>query len=81
MLHAIPFPRQVKPLIVENENLTKIYESKLRVVAVNGINLELKQDEIFGRLGPNGTGKTSTISIAITRTLPTGMPGTFCTKG
>ena len=59
------------PLIVEIENLTKIYESKLRVVAVDGIDLELKQGEIFGLLGPNGAGKTTTISIATTRTLPT----------
>jgi ABC-2 type transport system ATP-binding protein len=61
----------VKPLIVEIESLTKIYDSKLRVVAVDGIDLELKQGEIFGLLGPNGAGKTTTISIATTRTLPT----------
>jgi ABC-2 type transport system ATP-binding protein len=58
-------------LIVEIAALTKIYESKLRVVAVDGVDLELKQGEIFGLLGPNGAGKTTTISIATTRTLPT----------
>ncbi len=58
-------------LIVEIEALTKIYETKLRVVAVDGIDLELKQGEIFGLLGPNGAGKTTTISIATTRSLPT----------
>ena len=61
----------MKPLIVEIEALTKIYQSKLRVVAVDGIDLELKQGDIFGLLGPNGAGKTTTISIATTRTLPT----------
>ena len=64
-------PRRVNHLIVEIEALTKIYESKLRVVALDGIDLELKQGEIFGLLGPNGAGKTTTISISTTRTLPT----------
>jgi ABC-2 type transport system ATP-binding protein len=58
-------------LIVEIEALTKIYESKQRVVAVDGLDLALEQGEIFGLLGPNGAGKTTTISIATTRTLPT----------
>jgi ABC-2 type transport system ATP-binding protein len=61
----------VNPLIVEIEALTKVYEAKQRVVAVDGVDLELKQGEIFGLLGPNGAGKTTTISIATTRALPT----------
>ena len=50
-------------LIVEIESLTKIYESKLRVVALDGIDLELKRGEIFGLLGPNGAGKTTTLKM------------------
>jgi ABC-2 type transport system ATP-binding protein len=58
-------------LIVEIKELTKIYEAKLRVVAIDGIDLELKQGEIFGLLGPNGAGKTTTISVCTTRARPT----------
>ena len=58
-------------MIVEIEALTKIYEGKQRVTAVDGIDLSVQPGEIFGLLGPNGAGKTTTISIATTRTLPT----------
>jgi ABC-2 type transport system ATP-binding protein len=33
------------------------------VVAVNGLNLEVRRGECFGLLGPNGAGKTTTIEI------------------
>jgi ABC-2 type transport system ATP-binding protein len=59
-------------LIVEIERLTKVYEGKQRVVALDGIDLQVEQGEIFGLLGPNGAGKTTTIGICTTRTLPTG---------
>ena len=37
------------------EKLTKIY-SKNKVKALNNLNLEVKEGEIFGLLGPNGAG-------------------------
>ena len=58
-------------VIVEIEGLTKVYEGKQRVKAVDGIDLSVQPGEIFGLLGPNGAGKTTTISIGTTRTLPT----------
>jgi ABC-2 type transport system ATP-binding protein len=58
-------------VIVEIRGLTKVYEERQRVVAVDGIDLSVEQGEIFGLLGPNGAGKTTTISIATTRALPT----------
>lgn len=58
-------------MIVEIEGLQKIYEGKQRVVAVDGIDLNVHEGELFGLLGPNGAGKTTTISICTTRALPT----------
>jgi ABC-2 type transport system ATP-binding protein len=58
-------------VIVEINGLQKIYEGKQRVVAVDGIDLTVREGELFGLLGPNGAGKTTTISICTTRALPT----------
>jgi ABC-2 type transport system ATP-binding protein len=58
-------------VIVEIENLQKVYDGKQRVVAVDGIDLSVREGELFGLLGPNGAGKTTTISICTTRALPT----------
>ena len=58
-------------MIVEIEGLQKIYNGKQRVVAVDGIDLTVREGELFGLLGPNGAGKTTTISICTTRALPT----------
>jgi ABC-2 type transport system ATP-binding protein len=58
-------------VIVEIEGLKKIYDGKQRVVAVDGIDLQVREGELFGLLGPNGAGKTTTISICTTRALPT----------
>lgn len=59
-------------LIVSIEALSKIYEDKQqRVTAVNGVDLSVKEGELFGLLGPNGAGKTTTIGICTTRILPT----------
>jgi ABC-2 type transport system ATP-binding protein len=40
--------------------LRKAYKD---VVAVDGLNLEVRRGECFGLLGPNGAGKTTTIEI------------------
>ncbi|MGI0134311.1 MAG: ATP-binding cassette domain-containing protein [Candidatus Micrarchaeaceae archaeon] len=42
-----------------------------KVKAVNGISLKVKQGEIFGLLGPNGSGKTTTLSMLATLIKPT----------
>ena len=58
-------------MIVEIEALTKVYEGKQRVTALDGVDLTVEQGEIFGLLGPNGAGKTTTIGICTTRTQAT----------
>ena len=44
--------------VISVENLHKYYNS---VKAVNGISFNVKSGEIFGMVGPNGSGKTTTI--------------------
>jgi len=54
--------------IVEINELTKVYNG---VKAVDGVNLRIKEGEIFGFLGPNGAGKTTTILMLLGLTEPT----------
>ena len=48
------------PLIIEAHHLTKRYKNHL---AVDEIDLEVREGEIFGILGPNGAGKTTTLEM------------------
>lgn len=54
--------------IIETRDLTKKYGA---FVAVDSLNLEVKQGEVFGLLGPNGAGKTTTILMLLGLTEPT----------
>ena len=47
-------------LIIETENLTRVFKN---VVAVNGLDLSVRQGEIFGLVGPDGAGKTTVIRL------------------
>lgn len=48
--------------IIEVKNLVKKYGS---FTALNGVNLEVNQGEIYGFIGPNGAGKTTTIRVLL----------------
>lgn len=50
------------PLVLKIEGLSKKYGSHQ---AVNGLNLELRKGQIYGLLGPNGSGKTTTLGMLL----------------
>ncbi len=54
--------------MIKTKNLTKIYKD---CVAVNDLNLQVNQGEVFSLLGINGAGKTTTIKMLSCLTLPT----------
>jgi len=55
-------------LIIETSGLTKRYG---RLTAVDNLNLAIEKGEIYGLLGPNGSGKTTTILMLLGLTEPT----------
>ncbi len=61
-------------VIVETRNLSKVYRDfwgRQKVRALKALDLEIRQGEIFGLLGPNGSGKTTTIKLLLGLLFPT----------
>jgi ABC-2 type transport system ATP-binding protein len=59
--------------MVQTQNLRKTYKRADGTIieAVKGVDLEIRQGEIFSLLGPNGAGKTTTISMISGLVTPT----------
>jgi ABC-2 type transport system ATP-binding protein len=65
--------------MIETQGLTKTFKvRKGTVEAVRGVDLQVKEGEIFGFLGPNGAGMTTTMRILTTLLDPTSGKATVC---
>ncbi|HVX11872.1 MAG TPA: ABC transporter ATP-binding protein [Pirellulales bacterium] len=61
-------------VIIETRNLSKVYRDfwgRQKVRALKALDLEVRRGEIFGLLGPNGSGKTTTIKLLLGLLFPT----------
>jgi ABC-2 type transport system ATP-binding protein len=61
-------------VVIETRNLTKVYRDfwgRQKVRALKALDLEVHRGEIFGLLGPNGSGKTTTIKLLLGLLFPT----------
>ena len=60
--------------VIEIRNLSKVYRDfwgRKKVEAVKSLSLDVKRGGVFGLLGPNGSGKTTTIKMLLGLLFPT----------
>lgn len=60
--------------VISIRNLSKVYRDfwgRPKVKALNALSLDIKRGEVFGLLGPNGSGKTTTMKLLLGLLFPT----------
>ena len=62
VLHKISYFYPVKDIVLSIDHLTKHYGA---IHALNNLDLEIERGSVFGILGPNGSGKTTTLGIVL----------------
>src|SRR3990167_4674052 len=65
---------QSSEVVIETRSLSKVYRDfwgRQKVRALKALDLEIRRWEIFGLLGPNGSGKTTTIKLILGLLFPT----------
>ncbi|MDO8683272.1 MAG: ABC transporter ATP-binding protein [Armatimonadota bacterium] len=68
---------------IQIRDLSKVYRNyftKEDILAVDSLNLDINEGEIFGFLGPNGAGKTTTIKMLLGLIFPTSGKATVLGK-
>jgi ABC-2 type transport system ATP-binding protein len=71
---AVATPTTAADAVIRTRGLRKVYPAsggRPPLVALEGLDLEVRLGEFFGLLGPNGAGKTTTLGILTTRVRPT----------
>ncbi len=61
-------------IVVQTRSLSKVYRDfwgRQKVRALKALDLEVRRGEVFGLLGPNGSGKTTTIKLLLGLLFPT----------
>ena len=72
LLPEFALPAMPDDLAIHARGVTRVYKAKPEpVIALGGVDLDVRPGEYFGLLGPNGAGKTTLIKILTTLLRPT----------